>query len=247
MPFARGKVAYEVSGDGSPVLLHPGMFQIGAHWKLAGYTAALAARHTVITMDPLGLGDSEALLEPSDYGMERRAASVVAVLDDLGVERVAFWGYSMGALTGYAVAAHAPERLSRLVAGAFDPISGFRSAIAPTLTALGLPADTDPYGLVKEGAAREAAQADVIASANAGALRANYEAFAREPGAGPALAASGVRTLMYAGTADPWHGPMRRYAEENGAGFFSVADADHLGGWQRTAEVLAQVEPFLDE
>jgi pimeloyl-ACP methyl ester carboxylesterase len=71
------------------------------------------------------------------------------VLDDIGAEKAAFWGYSLGALTGYAVAVHAPERLTRLIAGAFDPIGGFRSAIGPTLRGLGLPADTDPYQLIK--------------------------------------------------------------------------------------------------
>lgn len=247
MPFAQGKIAYEVSGDGPVVLLHPGMFQVGAHWALAGYTGALAGHHTVITMDPLGLGASDAPREPEAYAMERRAASVVAVLDEVGVERAAFWGYSLGALTGYAVAIHAPERLTRLVAGAFDPVGGFMSAVEPTLVAFDLPADTDVYELVKNGSAQEAPQASVIEAANPDALRANFEAFSGEPGAGTALAASGVRTLMYAGTDDPWHEPTRLYAEQHGTPFFSVPEADHLAGWKRAEEVLVQVEPFLHE
>ncbi|MFB4273770.1 hypothetical protein ACBJ59_00635 [Nonomuraea sp. MTCD27] len=39
-------------------------------------------------------------------------------------------------MTGYAVAAHAPERLTRLVAGGFDP-DGFRSRVPGVLAALG--------------------------------------------------------------------------------------------------------------
>ncbi|WP_433345107.1 hypothetical protein ACQP25_23140 [Microtetraspora malaysiensis] len=113
--------------------------------------------------------------------------------------------------------------LTRLVAGAFDPISGFRSAIGPTLRHLGLPADTDPYQLVKQGAAADPAQAAVIDAGDLGAFRANYEAFSHEPGPHAELAASGVTMLMYAGTADPWHDPMRTFAQRTGADFFSRA------------------------
>ncbi|MGI5488928.1 alpha/beta fold hydrolase [Microtetraspora malaysiensis] len=248
MPTARSngfKIAYEITGDGPPLVLHPGMFQIGAHWDRPGYTAALAATHTVITVDPLGLGASDAPQDPAAYTLERRADYVTAVLDDVGADKAAFWGYSLGALTGYAVAVHAPGRLTRLVAGAFDPIGGFRSAIGPTLRHLGLPADTDPYQLVKQGATTDPAQAAVIDAGDLGAFRANYEAFSHEPGPHAELAASGVTMLMYAGTADPWHDPMRTFAQRTGADFFSVPDADHLGGWNRSADVLSGVLPFL--
>lgn len=248
MPIARSngfKIAYEVSGDGPPLVLHPGMFQIGAHWTRSGYTPVLTATHTVITIDPLGLGASDTPRDPAAYALARRADCVTAVLDDIGADRVAFWGYSLGALTGYAVAVHAPQRLTRLIAGAFDPIGGFRSAIGPTLRSLSLPADTDPYQLIKQGAAADSAQAAVIDAGDPGAFRANYEAFSHEPGPHAGLAASGVAMLMYAGTADPWHEPMRTFAERTGVGFFSLPDADHQGGWDRSADVLHHVLPFL--
>ncbi|GAA2432236.1 alpha/beta hydrolase [Actinomadura vinacea] len=248
MSFARSngfKIAYEVSGDGPPLVLHPGMFQIGAHWTESGYTPALTADHTVITVDPLGMGGSDAPQDPAAYTLARRADYVTAVLDDIGAEKAAFWGYSLGALTGYAVAVHAPERLTRLIAGAFDPIGGFRSAIGPTLRHLGLPADTDAYQLVKQGAAANAAQAAVVDAGEPGAFRANYEAFSHEPGPHVRLAAADLPMLMYAGTADPWHEPMRTFADRTGIGFFSVPDADHQGGWDRSADVLPHVLPFL--
>ena len=129
MPFVRCngfKIRYEISGDGPPLLLHPGMFQDGAHWADAGYTRALTDANTVITVDPLGRGASDAPRDVAAYGLQRRVDVVTAVLDDLGIDRAVFWGYSLGAMTGYAVAVHAPERLTRLVAGAFDPVGGFR-------------------------------------------------------------------------------------------------------------------------
>lgn len=248
MPVARGNgfgIAYEVVGEGPALVLHSGMFQVGEHWSRAGYTSALTAVRTVITVDPLGLGDSDAPVDPADYALARRADSVVAVLDDIGVDRADYWGYSLGALTGYAVAVHAPEQLTRLVAGAFDPVGGFRSAIPPMLRDLGLPPDADPFPPMLQGAAANPELAAVIDAAEPAALRANYQAFSREPGVDAELAAAEVPMLMYAGTADPWHDPMRAFAERNGASFFSLPGADHVAGWRRSADVLVRVLPFL--
>jgi pimeloyl-ACP methyl ester carboxylesterase len=248
VPIARSngfKIGYEVVGDGPPLVLHPGMFQVGAHWTLAGYTSALTATHTVITVDPLGLGASDAPRDPAAYALIRRAESVTAVLDEVGADRATFWGYSLGAMTGYAVAVHAPERLARLIAGAFDPIDGFRSAVDPMLRHLGLPADTDPYPFMKQGAAANPTLAAVINAGDPSALRVNYEAFSREPGLHAELAAAAVPMLMYAGMADPWHDPMRTFAEQTGTGFFSLPDADHVDAWSRSADVLERVLPFL--
>ncbi|QFY09491.1 alpha/beta fold hydrolase [Nonomuraea phyllanthi] len=239
------KISYGVSGNGPAVVLHPGMFQDGAHWTYSGYTAALTSAYTVITVDPLGLGGSDAPHQAEDYSLERRVDSVMAVLDEVGVERAAFWGYSLGAMTGYAVAAHAPGRLTCLVAGGFDPVDGFRSVVSPTLRLLGQPADTDPYQLMKQGAAADPYQAALIEAGDPAAFRANYEAFSREPGLQQALADSGVPLLLYAGTADPWHEPMRAFADRSGADFLSVSDADHKGCWDRSADVLPSVLPFL--
>ncbi|MEV4754989.1 alpha/beta hydrolase [Micromonospora sp. NPDC049559] len=248
MPVARSngyKVHYEVSGDGDPLVLHPGMFQDGAHWAHSGYTAVLAANHTVIAIDPLGLGDSDAPHEVEAYTLSRRVDYVTAVLDDVGVARAAFWGYSLGAMTGYAVAAYAPERLTRLVAGAFDPIGGFRSAVDQAIRTLGLPGDVDAYEIMKQGACADPYQAALIGAGDRAAFRANYDAFARQPGLHAELASAGVPTLMYAGTADPWHEPMRAFAASTGIEFFSIPGADHKGGWDRSAEVLTRALPFL--
>lgn len=250
MFFARSngfRVGFEVCGDGPPLVLHPGMFQVGEHWARAGYTAPLAEFHTVITVDPLGLGASGAPQDPADYQLARRAEYVVAVLDAVGADRAAYWGYSLGALTGYAVAVHAPERLTRLVAGGFDPLDGFGSVIGPMLRASGLAADADPFPLMVQGAMADPELAAVIGAADPAALRANFEAFSRAPGVHAELAGCGVEMLLYAGDGDPWHEPVRVFAERSGAGFFSLRGADHLGGWGRSAEVLARVQPFLRE
>ncbi|GAA5108923.1 alpha/beta fold hydrolase [Nocardia iowensis] len=249
MPIARSnghKIAYEVFGDGPPLVLHPGMFQIGAHWTEAGYTAPLAETHTVIVLDPLGLGASDAPHDPAAYALPRRAEYITAVLDEVGADRAAYWGYSLGALTGYAVAVHAPERLTRLVAGAFDPIEGYRSATTLMLEHLGLPADADLYPMIEQGSiAAIPALAAVIEAADPAALRANYAAFSTEPGLHAQLADSDVPMLMYAGTGDLWYDAVRTFAERTGTPFFSLPDNDHVTTWDCAADVLPHVLPFL--
>ncbi|WP_309114875.1 alpha/beta fold hydrolase [Saccharothrix sp.] len=120
MPCARVdglKVHYEVTGDGPPLVLHPGMFCVGEDWARRGYTPVLRAEHTVIAIDPLGLGASDGPHDPAAYALPRRVAHVTAVLDDLKIEAAACWGYSLGALTVLGMAVHAPERCTRVVAG----------------------------------------------------------------------------------------------------------------------------------
>lgn len=248
MPIARShgfKISYEVSGDGPPLVLHPGMFQTGASWRAAGYAEALEAAHTVIAIDPLGLGSSDAPHEAAAYALERRVASVTAVLDEVGAERAAFWGYSMGALTALGMAVHTPERCTRLVVGAWDPVEGFASAVAHALHHFGLPADTDVFALLTQSAHADPAQAAVIDAGDPAAFRANFEAFSREGELASRLESATVPMLMYSGTEDPWHDPLRQFAERVGAGFFSVPGADHLAGWKRAGDVLPHVRPFL--
>ncbi|MFI7273792.1 hypothetical protein [Streptomyces sp. NPDC049879] len=79
----------------------------------------------------------------------------------------------MGALTALGLTLHAPERCTAVVAGAWDPADGFASALAATLRQLGLPADTDAFALLRQGAYADPAD-----------LRADYAAFFSVPDAG---------------------------------------------------------------
>lgn len=248
MPFARVdglKVHYEVTGDGPPLVLHPGMFCVGEDWARRGYTPVLRAEHTVIAIDPLGLGASDGPHDPAAYALPRRVAHVTAVLDDLKIKAAACWGYSLGALTVLGMAVHAPERCTQVVAGAWDPVDGFRSGLEHALRRYGLPADTDPFTLLRDGAYADPDQAAVIDAADPEALRANFAAFSADRGLHAALMGTRVPLLMYCGTEDPWHDPMREVAGRVGADFFAVPGADHGGGWARRDDVLPVVRAFL--
>ncbi len=118
MPYvesANVPIYYEVMGDGFPVVLHTGGGGDGTMWEQGGYVAGLDGFQRIL-LDHRGHGRSG---KPADLEAHRKecyVADVIAVLDVLGIERAAFWGYSGGAAVGYALAAMHPERIAAFVA-----------------------------------------------------------------------------------------------------------------------------------
>ena len=72
-----------------------------------------AGRFRVVTYDHPGHGSSP--LPERPWTVESFARGVVALLDDLRLERVSFCGVSLGGMVGMALALEAPERIERLV------------------------------------------------------------------------------------------------------------------------------------
>ena len=84
--------------------------------------APVLARHaTVVAVDLIGHGHSDAPGDPARYSMARCVADLLAVLDHLGLARVAVLGYSMGARVALHLAAAAPDRVSALILESGSP------------------------------------------------------------------------------------------------------------------------------
>jgi len=75
--------------------------------------AALTARFRVLRYDLRGHGGSDAT--PGDYTVEQLGRDALALLDRLGLDRVAWCGVSLGGMVSLWLAAHAGDRLSHLV------------------------------------------------------------------------------------------------------------------------------------
>jgi 3-oxoadipate enol-lactonase len=75
--------------------------------------SALAEHFRVVTYDHPGHGSSPLMELP--YTVESLAHGLLALLDELGVERVSLCGVSLGGMVGMALALAAPERVERLV------------------------------------------------------------------------------------------------------------------------------------
>ena len=105
------RLAYEIEGDGPPLLLVHGLAYCRLGWGPAA--SLLAERFRVVRFDNRGVGDSDAPQGPYSVGV--LAADALAVLDAAGVERASVVGVSLGGLVAQQLAASQPERVDRLV------------------------------------------------------------------------------------------------------------------------------------
>jgi len=78
------------------VLLHGYTSCCDASWFADGMAKELARTHRVIGIDARGHGRSEKPYDPAKYDGDRMPRDVIEVLDELGVQKAHFHGYSMG-------------------------------------------------------------------------------------------------------------------------------------------------------
>ncbi|QPC41275.1 alpha/beta hydrolase [Kaustia mangrovi] len=110
-------IAYEIAGDGEPILLIHGFASNGrVNWVDTGWVDALVRDgREVITVDNRGHGNSEKLYDPADYGAPIMANDACRLLDHLGLERADVMGYSMGARIAAFLAIKHPDRVRRVI------------------------------------------------------------------------------------------------------------------------------------
>jgi pimeloyl-ACP methyl ester carboxylesterase len=111
-------LASHAVGSGPPLLLVNGYAATGGDWDPT-FVELLGASHRVICPDNRGLGGSE--LGDGALTVETMAADLEALLDELGIERTAVAGWSMGGFVAQRLARRAPERVTALALIATDP------------------------------------------------------------------------------------------------------------------------------
>jgi len=107
------RLAHRFDGpDGAPVLvLASSLGTTHAMWD--SNVDALAQRFRVLRYDHPGHGATP--VPDSSFSVAEMADDVAALLDDEGIERVAFCGLSLGGAVGQSFARRHPDRLERLV------------------------------------------------------------------------------------------------------------------------------------
>ena len=106
------RMHYAEAGSGEPLILQHGWPQ---HWWVWRHQIpALAERYRVIVPDLRGYGWSEA--PRAGYEKLRLARDVVALMDELGIERARYAGHDWGAVMAYLLGLEYPQRFERLAA-----------------------------------------------------------------------------------------------------------------------------------
>jgi len=95
----------------------------------------LAAGYRVVAFDAAGRGDSDRLTDPAAYAYPTYVRHALALLTYLAVPQVDWIGTSMGGILGMLLAAHAPDRIGRLVINDVGPMIP-RAALTRILAAL---------------------------------------------------------------------------------------------------------------
>lgn len=133
MPFAdvHGfRIAYDVHGDGFPLLLINGLGSDRGEWM--AQIPAFARRFRVIAFDNRGSGESGA--PPGPYTTSAMADDAAVLLSLLEVTRAHVLGVSLGGMIAQEVALRHPGRVDRLVLACTTP--GGEISVRPSPEAL---------------------------------------------------------------------------------------------------------------
>lgn len=253
MPYAANdgvQIRYEVEGRGSPLVLHPGFIGSFEDWVDAGYVTALLNRYRLVMLDPRGQGRSDKPRDPAAYATRYRVGDVIAVLDEDGIDRAHYWGYSMGGGIGFALGTYAPNRLRSLVLGSAHPFEGNPRPIEGDVwlddLRQGMAAlvhkweETVSDFWVSPGERARWLTADTEALAAARQQRLLEPDLPEE-----ALAAIRAPTLLYAGTLDDPDPVQRAASLIPHATFVALEGLDHAQTLSRSDVILPHVLKFL--
>ena len=225
-------------------------------------------RRTVVCIDLLGHGESDAPADPEYYRIERCVADLVAIADQLGYARFDLLGYSLGGRVALHLAAGAPERVRSVILesaspGIVDPVD--RQArrdsdedLAKLLERDGVQAFVDRWEQVQLFASQRGLPADVRARLRAQRLRSNPVGLAqslRGIGAGvmppvhPFIRCVQASTLVVVGGLDlKYVATGRELAEQlPKARLQIVPGAGHAVHLERLAAFNEAVVAFLEE
>jgi pimeloyl-ACP methyl ester carboxylesterase len=237
-------------GGGAPVAILGGFLdpvRLVRRAPIARALQELGGEFRLIFVDHRGHGRSDAPHEAEAYAMPRRVADVVAVLDELAIERAHVLGISWGGRLGFGVAEHAASRVRSLVAigqhpYAIDPDGPLARAVGEGLAAS---RDRGIEALVETFESFVGRYPDEVREAylagDAAAMRAAWDAVMSEGAISRGLPSWDVRCLICVAEDDvDFFDQARRAAGEiPGARFLPIPGTDHLG------VDTARVDPVL--
>jgi pimeloyl-ACP methyl ester carboxylesterase len=131
-------IAYEVAGEGSPIILVHGFASNRiTNWRAPGwYDTLTVAGRQVVALDVRGHGESDKPHRREAYDEGELAADVVRLMDHLRFDQADVMGYSMGGFISLRLLHDAPDRVRRaVVAGVGDNYYGRGTAETASIAA----------------------------------------------------------------------------------------------------------------
>lgn len=252
------RIAYDEYGSGPAVVLIHGL---GGNrtdvWRHV--TAPLAQQFRVIAYDMRGSGESQ--VTPGPYTIDLLAEDLGDLLDELGVERAAIVGHSMGGAIALTAAARRPERVWAVVG--VGTAATLTSEQRDGMRARGDTVESQGMGAVAETVAtngtapsfRETQPEDfqelisMLASNDPAGYAAQCRAIASMSVEG-SFGSVQAPVLLVAGELDGVSPPGVN--EANAAQLASarvevVPDCAHIVPREKPAQLLAAVQPFLSQ
>lgn len=247
-------LAYQAAGAGDPLLLIHAFPLNRAMWNQQ--ITDLSDQFLVIAPDIRGFGQSE--LGDVPISLDQYAADLVALLDHLGIGRVAVAGLSMGGYIAFALLRAAPGRISKLILAdtraEADTEEGrqTREQNAQLAEREGVPALVTqmlPKLLAPDADATVQAQVRQIASANGAAgVAAALRAMAARPDATAHLGTTDIPALIIVGSADaltPLEAAQAMYRALPAARIVTIDGAGHLSNLEQPAAFTSTIRRFL--
>ncbi len=236
------RIHFVVDGQGPPLVLQHGFGSSHRMWGIYGYVKALAEDYRVIQIDARGHGASDKPHDPAAYELARRAADVVAVLDNLGIEQAHFCGYSMGGWIGFGMVEHAPQRLLSLAIGGVHPFPDDRWSAFDDVDG------TDPEAFVSalERVVGERFSREAKSRIKANDLVALVASTRARSTPSHVLGKIDVPALFYCGQRDVRLPQVREAARQvPGARFVKIPGTGHLMTFVRSDWVLPHLKEHL--
>lgn len=241
-------IHYETEGEGPPLVLQ--------HWSLAtldswydlGFVSALRDDYQLILLDARGHGASDKPHDPDAYALSKRVGDIVAVLDDLGIAKAHFFGYSMGGWIGFGMANYAPERLRSLVIGGQHPYARDMAEMRETVR---YAIENGPAAFVALwGDEPRTLAPETRKRMHERMLTWDYEALVAaaqdRDSLEDVLPTMRMACLLYAGDEDEAHELAKQCAAQIAhATFVSLPGLDHNETLMRCDEVVPHVKKFL--
>ena len=253
------RIAYEIRGEGEPLVLVHGLAYDRAGW--GRLPDLLAERFRVVLLDNRGVGESDVPTGP--YSVAQMAADVVAVLDDAGIGSTNLFGVSLGGYIAQELTLGYPERVTKLILASAAPggpkavpmpvatqevfaryptmerEAGLRMFVENSLGERGVRELPDLVEEIFQYRLGHAPSGEAwLAQATAGAT---YESFDR-------IGAIGVPTLVIAGGADVVVDPRNAVLLGElipDARVEIIPDRGHLLVWEDSERVAERVTEFL--